>query len=297
MSPASREDVAFAVDGETVAAWLYRPDGAAEGGGCVVLGHGFGALEEARLDAYAERFADAGFAALVFDYRHFGASTGEPRDVLDIGRQHADWRAAIAYARELDGVDAERVALWGSSFSGAHVIAVGADDERITAIVSQVPHAEGVATMRAGGLVKGARLTAAGLVDALWAVLGRDPHYVPIVGPPRSLAAMTTPDAEPGYSGLYPDGFEWRNEVAARIALQVLAYSPGRRAGELGCPLLVQVGTRDVIAPPEPARRAAEQAPRGEVREYDIGHFDIYVGEAFERAVADQVDFLRRHLA
>ena len=101
----NREDVRFrSVDAEC-AGWLYRPADAEDDVPCVVLAHGFGGVKEARLDAYAERFADAGYAALVFDYRHHGDSAGEPRLLIDVGRQHDDWRAAIAHARGLDGAD------------------------------------------------------------------------------------------------------------------------------------------------------------------------------------------------
>ena len=117
----SRRDVTFASGGDRCAAWVYVPEG--EGPfACVVLAHGWSGVREQRLDAFAERFASAGYAAVVFDYRHFGASTGEPRQLLDIGRQLDDWRAAIAFARSLPEVDPQRVGLWGSSFSGGHVM-------------------------------------------------------------------------------------------------------------------------------------------------------------------------------
>lgn len=115
------------------------------------MAHGFGALKEGRLDAFAERFAAAGMAALVFDYRHFGTSTGEPRGLMHMDRQHDDWQAAVAHARTLERVDPERIALWGSSNSGGHVIWVAARDPRIAAVVSQVPHTDGLATMGAAG--------------------------------------------------------------------------------------------------------------------------------------------------
>ena len=122
--PPARTDSHFSSGGSECAAWLYMPDG--EGPHpCVVMAHGFSAVREHRLDAYAERFAAAGMAVLVFDYRHFGASQGEPRQLLSIARQLADWHAAVAHARNLPEVDARRVAVWGSSFSGGHVIAVG----------------------------------------------------------------------------------------------------------------------------------------------------------------------------
>src|SRR5206468_5312028 len=137
----SRSDVTFRSGGDACAAWLYRPE--REGPyPIVVLAHGFGALREARLWAYAERFAAAGMAALVFDYRHFGASGGEPRQLLDVSRQLADWAAAVAFARGLDGVDAERVALWGTSLSAGHVVSTAADDPRVAAVVAQVPFAD-----------------------------------------------------------------------------------------------------------------------------------------------------------
>jgi fermentation-respiration switch protein FrsA (DUF1100 family) len=294
--PASRRDVRFPSGGEHCGAWLYpapESDGRAP---CVVMAHGFGAVKEGRLDAYAERFQAAGLAALVFDYRHFGASDGEPRQLLDIKRQLADWASAVGYARTLDGVDPERIAIWGSSFAGGHVIAVAARDPSIAAVIAQVPHTSGPATARAGGPLAGLRLTSAALRDLLASRGGRGPRYVKTVGPPGSLAAMTSPDADPGYRAMYPPELDWRDEVAARIFLSTPRYSPGRQAKRVRCPLLVQVGEHDAVTPSAPAVRAARRAPQGELITYPIGHFDIYVGEPFERAVADQIAFLERHL-
>jgi uncharacterized protein len=289
-----REEIAFRSGDADCAGWLYRPDAAGDSLACVVLGHGFGALKEARLDAYAQRFRAAGHAVLA--YRHFGASGGEPRQLLDVGRQHQDWHAAIAHARALDGVDPERIALRGSSYSGGHVIAIASADGRVPAAVAQAPHTDGLATLRAVGVADLVRLTAAGIRDLAGSLVGRWPYLIPTVGPPGTLVAINRPGAEPGYRALYPDGFEWRKEVSARAVLRVGTYSPGRRAEYVGCALLVQIVTEDAVTPTRPATRAAERAPRGELRSYPGEHFDIYVGELFERAVADQVDFLGRHL-
>jgi fermentation-respiration switch protein FrsA (DUF1100 family) len=292
----AREDIRFASGDEECGGWLYRPDGGTEPVPCIVLAHGFGALKEARLDAYAERFRDAGYAALVFDYRHFGTSGGEPRQVIDIGSQHEDWRAAVAHARGLDGVDPDRIALWGTSYSGGHVLVIASEDPGVAAVVSQTPHTSAPATLRSGGLVPMLRLTAAAIRDEMKALMRREPYLIPIVASPGEIGAMTSPDALPGYLALYPDGFEWRNEFAPRAALGLGFYSPGRRARSVRCPLLVQVGTNDVVTPPAPARRAARRAPRGELKEYPGGHFDIYVDGGFEHAVGDQLEFLARHL-
>jgi fermentation-respiration switch protein FrsA (DUF1100 family) len=147
------------------------------------------------------------------------------------------------------------------------------------------------------GPVNGARLALAGLRDQLNAMFGGGPRLIPLVGPPGSTAAMTTPDSEPGYRAIYDDGFRWRNEFTPRTALGLPLYSPGRRAKDVACPLLIQVATEDVVTPPAPAVEAAGRAPRGELLTYaGLGHFDVYRGEAYERVISDQLEFLDRHL-
>jgi len=292
--PMGRRDVEFSSAGERCAGWLYEPE--REGPHpCVVLGHGFAATREARLWAVAERFAAAGMAALAFDYRHFGDSEGEPRQLLDVGRQLDDWRAAIAYTRSLEEVDAARVALWGTSFAGGHVIRIAARDERIAAVVSQIPYTTGLSAMAALGPRQNLRLTAVALRDAARALAGRSPHYALSVGAAGELAAMTTPDALPGYAAMY-GGDPAPNQVAARVLLRVPTYNPAWWASRVRCPLLVCIADDDAVTPARPAERMAGRAPRGEVVRYPIRHFDIYVGEWFERAVADQTGFLSTHL-
>jgi pimeloyl-ACP methyl ester carboxylesterase len=288
-----RRDVTFDSGGARCAAWLWADD---ERRPCVVLGHGFGATRIARLDAYAERFAAAGVAALAFDYRGFGGSEGEPRQLVDVSRQLDDWRAAIRFAHSLDGVDPDRIVLWGSSFGGGHVASIAAEDARVAAAISQAPFADGLAALRATGFVNSCRLTVAGLRDELARLRGRPPHMLAIVGPPGTTAAMTSPDAEPGYVAMFPEGSEWRNEVEAGIGLRVGFYRPFRRAARITCPWLVCVADRDVITPPQPTLKAAARASRSEVRRYDAGHFDVYVGETFERVVADEIDFITRNV-
>lgn len=282
----TRQDVAFPSAGEQCAGWLWEP---APGTGkepvpCVVLGHGFSATKEARLDAYGERFAAAGYAALAFDYRHFGDSSGQPRELLDIGLQLADWGAALAFGRARPAVDPDRIVLWGTSFAGGHVLSVAAGDPRVAAVIAQVPHVDGPATMRAMKPWIAAGAVAAGLADRALARLGRGPLYVP-----RERAAGS---AREGVELLYPADFQPRTRVTARAFSHVPRYSPGRFAERIACPLLVQVAERDRITPPEPALAAARRAPHGQSRTYPVSHFEIYLGDGFERAVADQLAFL-----
>jgi len=292
----SRTEIRFR-SGETECAGVYiRPD-TTEDAPCLVVAHGFGALKEGGPVRVAERFAAEGYAGLAFDYRYFGESGGEPRQFLNAKRQLEDWRAAIAHARTLDGVDGGAIGLWGSSYSGGHAMALAAEDHSIGAAISQAPFTDGIRTLLALGPARGTKLAIAALRDLASAALGREPQTIPIVAPPGSVGAMTTPDSEPGYAAMYDEGFIWRNEFTPRAALEMSLYSPGKRTGDIQCPLLVQVCSDDAITPPAPAIEAAARAPKGELITYaGIGHFDIYRGEPFERAVADQLDFLKRHL-
>jgi fermentation-respiration switch protein FrsA (DUF1100 family) len=266
---------------------------------CVVMAHGFCGTVDSGLIPYAEGLASAGLDAVVFDYRHFGRSEGEPRQVLSIPAQLEDYAAAVDFARSLPEVDPERIVLWGTSYSGGHVVAVAVDDGRVAAVISQVPAMDGLATLllalKHTGPIQLSRLTLLGIRDLLGSLRGAPPVMVPVIGPPGSVGAMTTPDAEPGFQMLA--GESWRNQVAARIALFAGSYRPGLAAGRLPCPILVQIADQDAVAPPKAAQAAAWLATgRSEVRTYPIGHFDIYRGAAFEQALADELHFLRRHV-
>ena len=288
------EDVRIPSHGEQLAAYFYRPDSPRSDAPCVVMAHGFSATRDDGLPAYAEAFRDAGFAVVLFDYRHFGASTGEPRQLLDIGRQHDDYRAAIAWARRTDGIDPDRIVVWGSSFSGGHVLSVAASDPRIAAVISQAPFTDAIATLRKVPMKNVVRLGVAGLRDQWRGWRGRPPILAPAVGDPGTVAAMTAADAKPGFEAIVAPKSLWRNEFAARLMLRFAFYRPGLKTKQLNMPLLICVCENDTTTPPGPTIKAAHRAPRGELRRYPYGHFDIYTDP---KAKADQVEFLRRVVA
>lgn len=292
-----RLDVTFPSRGLRCAAWLYLPTGKRPAP-VIVMAHGLGGVRGMRLDAFAERFCAAGYACLVFDYRHFGDSEGQPRQLLDVNRQHEDWRAATAYARACPQVDGRRVVLWGTSFSGGHVLATAANDDGIAAVISQCPFTDGLASGLALNPLSSLKVTARALRDQVGAWLGAAPVTVALAGRTGEAALMTAPDVVAGYLGLLPPGAEDRipNYVAARFGLQIIRYFPGRQAAKILCPVLVCVCDSDSVAPAGPTLRHVKRAPKGEIRRYPDGHFDIYVGAAFERVVADQLDFLGRHV-
>ncbi|OZC79245.1 alpha/beta hydrolase [Rhodococcus sp. 15-649-1-2] len=284
---ADRVDVRFPSGGIECAAWFYQ---GAAGAPVVVMGHGLGGVKEMRLDAFAEKFAAQGYSCLVFDYRHFGGSDGEPRQLLDIDEQLEDWAAAIAFAR----TRAEKIVLWGTSFGGGHVIVAAARDGHVDAVISQCPFTDGIASALATNPLVAVRVTARALRDKLGSALGRAPRTIPLAGKPGATALMSSEDALDGYLALLPSGAPFRNEVLARVGLDIPLRRPGRHASNVTCPILFTVCETDTVAPAKATLRHAARAPRGEVMSYPDGHFAIYVGDAFERVVADQIAFLQR---
>jgi pimeloyl-ACP methyl ester carboxylesterase len=262
------------------------------------MAHGLGGTRDAGLEPYAERFAAAGLRVLLFDYRHFGASDGQPRQLVSVRRQLQDYASAVSFARGLPGVDPQRVAVWGTSFSGGHALVTAAQVPGVAAAVAQCPMMDGLAAARNilayAGLGALPRLIAHGLLDLCLAPLGKA-HYIPAVGAPGTLAMMSSPDAEPGYRALAPPDFLF--EVAARIALFAVTYRPVSCAAHASCPVLVQICDLDSVAPATAAEEVVRRlGKRGEVRRYPIGHFEPYVPPHFERSVSDQLEFLRRQL-
>lgn len=300
MTSAIRREVAFLSGGVTCRAWAYGPaDSAARPAPCIVMAHGLGGTRDASLEPYAERFAANGFYVVLFDYRYLGDSDGEPRQLISIPRQLKDWSAAIAFARSMPGVDPERIGLWGCSLSGGHVIVVAAKDKRIAAVSAQCPMLDGAASSRMLTKQAGYRmlfqLGCAALLDAARAGMGQPPHYVPLVAPPGQLAAMATSDAYDGLRAIVPPG--WRNEVAARVFLSLPFYRPIRYVEDVRCATLLIACEHDSVVSTEAAEEAAERmGDRARLIALPIGHFDIYLGEWFERSSTEQVAFFKRAL-
>lgn len=291
----TRHDVRFE-SGETYcSAWLYLPVGV-ERPPVVVLGHGLGAIREMRLDTFSERFAAAGIATLAFTYRYFGDSGGQPRQLMSVKRQLADWDAALDFIKRRADVDGSRLAVWGSSFGGGHAITVASRHPELLAAVSQCPFTDGLASATALGLRGSLKVVPVVLRDFAAKLLGRPPVMVPIAAEPGRLALMSAHDALPGYLALMPKGMSFVNHVAARVIPEITTYRPGRAAAKVKCPILFCVSNTDTVTPPGQTLALARRAPRGEIKRYDAGHFDFYMGPAFEQLVSDQTSFLLKHL-
>lgn len=293
---ARTETVEFESQDGRCEADLYLPSGREPPWPVVVMAHVFGAARTWGLAPFAERFARAGIAAFVFDYRHLGGSDGEPRRLIDPGRQLDDWAAALAHVRSLENVDAERVALWGTSFSGGHALATAGRDPDVRAVLAQVPFVDGRATVahqiRHRGWFARARLAAFAVADRAFAVVGRGPVEVPFVSGPDGGALVDSPGALAGFRALVPEDEELVNRTPARVALDLPFFRPIRRAGELDVPVHVVVAEEDRLLPPDPTVRLIDRLAEPSVHRVSSGHFDVHRDPWFEPVVDEQVAFL-----
>jgi uncharacterized protein len=293
-----RSKVAFLSSDVECVGYLYEPADTKTKLPCIVLANGFSGTMDWLLPGYAERFVAAGFIVLVFDYRYFGESNGEPRQLVSVSRQRQDLREAIRFARSHRHIDPHRVALWGTSLGGGHVIAVAAEDAKIAAVVAQVPGIDMVnpkakATIKVPATII-LKLIGAAVLDALRGAIGMTPYYVKVFGKPNELAVFSDPALGPRFDAVQRGSATWQNRFTPRFYLALPRYSKGL-AHNIKAPLLVCIADKEVYANPDFQEWVGKQAPRGEVKRYPGEHFDFY-HDLLERVVADQIAFFRRHL-
>jgi uncharacterized protein len=295
-----RRDIAFNAEGVILRGWLYLPDGASGPVPTVVMAHGFSAVKEMYLDKFAETFARPGLGVLVFDNRGFGTSDGEPRQEIDPWAQVRDYRHAITFACTLAEVDRTRIGIWGSSYSGGHVLVVGAIDRRVQCVVSQVPLISGyrnILRLVRADLVAGLRAQCDADREARFA--GNPPTLLPVVAEdPMAPCALPTRDSWEWFSETgRTRALSWRNEVTLRSIEMLMEYEPGAYVDRISpTPLLMVVAAQDHLTVADEAFAAYQRAL--EPKKLVIlpgGHFDAYV-KAFDLASAAARDWFIAYL-
>jgi hypothetical protein len=258
------------------------------------MAHGFAAVA-AQLEPQATRFAAEGFNVFTWDHHGFGLSDGEPRQEVDPPRQLRGYRDAVSVARTLPGVDPDRIGLWGSSFSGGHVLQSGALDPRIKAVVSQAPFVAGWALLSLRP--DAAEFTAALFAEREARTAGAPPTLLPIVdADPDAPCAFPGQEGWEWFSGT--GGPTWQNEVSLSSFENVRAYEPGLWIEKIAPrPLLMIVTSNDVVTPTDHALEAFGRA--GEPKQLlrvEGGHFAVYSGPTYDQCMATSVAFLKQHL-
>jgi dienelactone hydrolase len=291
----TRTDVELEANGTTLRGWLYRPERAEAKAPAVVMAHGCTAVKEMFLDAYAEVFAAAGLAALVYDRRNLGASDGGQRQEVDPWADVCDYRDAVSYLRTLPGIDRDRIAIWGTSYGGGIVLAAAALDRRVRCVVAQVP----VLTRRRIG---DGPLRALLDADRDARYRGEPPRTLPVCTPdPRVPALLPTPDVWAFKQEVEARAPAWKNEVTLRSVENLAAWDPVAPLRELGhTPALILAADEDLLISRDELLAACEHiAGPKQIVHLSGGHFDAYnpVRPQFATASGAAREFLVRHLA
>lgn len=298
---AMRTDIEFTSDGTVCRGWFYKPRAQTKPAPAIVMSHGITAVKEQYLDRYAERFAGEGFAVLVFDYRHLGASDGVPRGRIVPQEQHDDTRAALGWVGKQPEVDPARIGLWGTSFSGGHALFMGAMDPRVKAVVAQVPAVDAPGALKSLSGADGYAMLLQMLADDhANRNAGNESAAIPVVAPPGQLALLATPDSYDWFtSSAKTMAPNWFNQITLESIARVGEYTPDSVIHLIAPkPLLMQVATKDTLIPPDSARRAFARAGEPKkLEEFDCGHFDMYGREPWhDKAVSSQVAWFKQHL-
>nr|WP_136250993.1 alpha/beta hydrolase [Ningiella ruwaisensis] len=281
--------------GDKLALWQkYSDQTPKQNAATIIMAHGFGGTINHALLRYGDRFAEAGLRVILFDYRCFGQSSGWPRQWMSIQRRHEDYERVIQWCKEQHTCDEHAIVLWGSSLSGGHVMDIASKNTSIAGVIAQAPFADGKANT--GSLKSALPLLYSAIRDKWREKRNKYPYYIASIGYPGEVAAMSSADAIP--DDLWQQNIEanWENRITPRVFLEIINWRPGLKTKDIQCPLLVQVATKDVVTPPEPAQAAAARAPLGKCINYDIEHFEIYHKEPFEQAISHQLGFINEFI-
>ncbi|KAJ8495969.1 hypothetical protein ONZ51_g1403 [Trametes cubensis] len=267
-----------ATPGWSLDAWKYLPRAPAKGGlPVIIMAHGITGNKLMGLAPYAETFASLGYATVVFDYRRWGASTGTPRHVIYVSEQLEDYRTAVKYCRQQPEFDPHKVILWGTSFSGGHVVTLAAERElNLSAVVAQCPYLGNSGPMKLSWAFVKTFLN--GVVDVLRQAVGLYPKYIPAVAHPGEVGMLSTPGSKQGMLSLAQDTRDYPNEVAASSFFEIPFYNPNASAARITCPALVVAAEHDNLCILQAALELKDLSPRVELVVLPCEHFDLYPG-------------------
>jgi fermentation-respiration switch protein FrsA (DUF1100 family) len=313
------------IHGDDYEAWLYMPLVSSTKPPVIIMAHGLGAQKDFKgFETYAKRFVEEGWAVFVFDYRNFGNSGGWPRNLIDPIRHVQDYHAAIVHlvnTNLTDKVDVTRIGLWGSSFSGGHVLVTASEFEEavrtyppnyilnqrpavmnrtrphIKAVYSQVPHLDPHAVIPTLDLPLVARGFALAIADWIGSWFGLN-VYVRIYGATSEVAILNTHEAVE-YGRLVPSkpAGGWVNKAPARSILYISRYRPLDYVANIKTPTLIVAANQDTLCPISAVNEAEKLLKNGKVLKYDVGHFDFYEGKpTFDEVVGHQIRFFRTNL-
>lgn len=295
-----RKDVVFESKGLACRGWMYMPDNIAAGHKvpAIVMAHGFSGVKEQALPGFAEQFAAAGFGVLLFDYRYFGSSDGEPRCQLFPLEMVEDYRNAISWACEQPDVDAERIGVWGTSFSGGLAAYTGTFDKRVKAVVAQVPSLTNPEFRRSMDPARWDSIAAFLLEDRIKRYRTGAVNYMKVVAAAGEPCVLPGEETYEAYMELESVAPNWRNQVTLESLEKVREFDPVSLI-HLMAPgaLLIIAAEHDSLIPLDTIKAAYRRAadPK-EMIVHPIRHFDVYKDPWLTTAANEAIAWFKKYL-
>jgi dienelactone hydrolase len=288
-----RKDLRFPCGSDACAGWLYLPPGI-ERPPVVVMGNGFSGTRDMAMPAFARAFAKEGIAAFSFDYRCFGASGGAPRQLVDPWKQLEDWRAALAFLSKRADIDADRLAVWGTSMGGGLALVIGAENPGLSAIVAQVPSVDTDVEPEGPevSILWGVRLLFTAWGDLLKSTSSGEPLLIYAFAPPAEFGMIIDDQSYADLQKLIGPSSTYRNEIAARSILTFDEYNPADSWRDIQVPTLIVATKEDRLAPYEAVEAFARANGNVIVETFEGGHFDIYVPPILDQVSDIEARFL-----
>jgi cephalosporin-C deacetylase-like acetyl esterase len=293
-----RKDVSFTSKGLRCSGWLYVPDDlkAGQKAPAIVMAHGFTGVKESILPDFAALFAKAGFATLVFDFRYFGESEGEPRSQVFPLEMVEDIRNAITWVSDQPEVDSQRIGIWGASFGGGLVLYAGTYDRRVKAVVSQVPYAPSPELRRAGDPQGWDEMTKTLLRDRVARYKTGVVNYMKVVATEGEPCVLPGKEAYEEYMALETPN--WRNQVTLESLEKIREFdSAGMIHMMSPTALLLIVAEKDSFFPPNLVKAIYDRALEPKAMSVlPVKHFEIYGEPWLSKAAGLAIGWYEKHL-
>lgn len=296
-----RRDISFISKGLKCSGWLYTPVSVEDGqrAPAIVMAHGFSCVKEQILPDIANLFRAAGFVTMVFDYRYFGDSEGEPRSQIFPLEMVEDYRNAITWVSEQKEVDSNRIGIWGTSYSGGLILYTGAYDKRVKAVVAQVPYPFSPESQYSNDPIKW---------DSDGELLIRDRVERYRTGVTNYVKVVTNQEGEychfPGKEGynffmsIQKMGPNWRNQLTVESLEKIREFDPANSARLISpTPLLLIAAENDSFIPLDMVKAIYEKASEPKsLSILPIDHFKIYREPWLSKAADEAIAWYKRYL-
>lgn len=273
---------------------LYYKTNSNKSKGIIVMAHGLGGVKELWIDKFAEFFSKNDYECFLFDYRNYGTSDGNKRQLVNVKNQLMDWNNAIEFVKNNLDTNVKDIILFGSSFSGGHVIKLLSKRDDVKMAISQCPYTNTLATVKTFSLKRILKFIFPVLLDLLSCLTGYHPYTLELANESGKSALMKIPNYN-DYLKRMPKNLNVINKAPARTILEFLKYSPGKYFKNIDRPIYVATCLKDNLAPAYKTIELANKCKGATIKEYNCNHFDIYFDDYFKEACNDYLEFLNKH--